>query len=121
MTIKDLHDRVVKPVREATTISQCAAASDAVLAVDCSPWAIKAFYEDAPSYYRQGVEMTLGHRAYFARLINGLIKAGFRVLMVLDGVRPPLRRQCWLCVALPSERMQLPMPDLLRSWARGDR
>ena len=50
MTIKDLHAHVVKPAREATTIAQCAASGDAVIAVDCSRWAIKAFYEDAPSY-----------------------------------------------------------------------
>ena len=91
MTVTDLHERVVKPVREQTTLAQCAVASGSVIAVDCSPFAIKAFYPDAPSFFRADEETTTQHRSYFARLINGLISCGFQVLMVLDGGRLPLK------------------------------
>ena len=91
MTVTDLHERVVKPVREQTTLAQCAVASGSVIAVDCSPFAIKAFYPDAPSFFRADEETTTQHRSYFARLINGLISCGLQVLMVLDGGRLPLK------------------------------
>ena len=91
MTVVDLHDRVVKPVREATTLAQCATASGSVIAVDCSPFAMKAWYPDVPSHFRADEETTAQHRSYFARLINSLISCGFQVLMVLDGARLPLK------------------------------
>ena len=91
MTVVELQERLLKRVREQTTLAQCVATGRPVIAVDCSPFAIKAFYLDAPSFFRADEETTTQHRGYLARLINGLVSQGFEVLMVLDGGRLPLK------------------------------
>jgi hypothetical protein len=92
MTIKDLHAGVCKHVQVETQLSTLAGST---VAVDCSPWAIKSWYNDVPSFYRAQIdtdcEPTHNYRTYLALLINGLANSGVKVLMVLDGAPLPLK------------------------------
>lgn len=91
MTIKDLHT-ITKSVQAPTNLSEL---SGHTVVVDCSPWAIKSWYNDVPSFFRSEIddtcEKTHTYRTYFARLINGIVRAGIKVIMVLDGAPLPLK------------------------------
>jgi len=73
MTIKDLHDKVSKHARLDVMATEL---SGLTVAIDASPYCIKAWYNDVPSFFLAGATRTHAYRSFLARMINGLVSAG---------------------------------------------
>ena len=78
MGIKDLREKITLHAQVDVTITDLAGLT---IAIDASPFVIKAWYNDVPSFKRRGATRTHSYRAHLSRLINGFISAGATILM----------------------------------------
>ena len=87
MTIQDAHEKLYKVVRHPFELTELAGAT---VAVDIASWMLRAFYADAPSFFRPGARPTHSYRDFLSRLLSVLSLAtgsAAAVIVVVDGAR----------------------------------
>ena len=91
MTIKEhSHPEVYALVKTETELKDLAGKC---VAIDIASFKLKAFFADAPSFYRPGASQTHNYRHSLAKLLSSLTTAtghNCNVLVVMDGGRMPL-------------------------------